>query len=473
VGPIATEFSYSNQTIGLILSSFFIGYLLLQLAGGYLSTKYGALYVIGIGMLFASLFTILTPFAASTVSGLVMLRILTGVGESVIYPSVHAFLGQWAPKNERSTLLTCIWSGAYVGITVTLSTSSVIISNHDTTTSPLLQGWPGVFYVFGIFGLAWSICWMLLATSKPEQHPFISTSEKAFIIAARGASGEAGLDVSPKSQSKQSMAHSTVIPWKKLLTHRAVIALSTAHAAHNWLYYVILTWLPEFMRQQLNYDIKKIGAIAAMPYLACFVVSIIGGLAADYAIKRGVSRTHVRKAAQTVGELIPAITIVVAGYLEDVDAIIAMLALSVGIGGFANSGFAANHLDIAPQYAGILLGFGNTIATIPGIVAPMVVGAIVSPPHDDIQHWRIAFWLSAAICVFGWAVFMLFAEGEPINFDSNEYPSTVEVVLDEGTASVIRPSSAPMPDDGENAALIHEAASQSPRQVVGKARYEP
>lgn len=53
------------------------------------------------------------------------------------------------------------------------------------------------------------------------------------------------------------------------------------------------------------------------------------------------------------------------------------ITVAVGLGAFAWSGFAVNHLDIAPQYASILMGFGNTIATIPGIVSPLLTGFLV------------------------------------------------------------------------------------------------
>ena len=54
------------------------------------------------------------------------------------------------------------------------------------------------------------------------------------------------------------------------------------------------------------------------------------------------------------------------------------ITIAVGLGAFAWSGFAVNHLDIAPQYASILMGIGNTIATIPGIVSPMLTGFLVN-----------------------------------------------------------------------------------------------
>ena len=69
---------------------------------------------------------------------------------------------------------------------------------------------------------------------------------------------------------------------------------------------------------------------------------------------------------------------VAAGYVMTKAAAIACLTFAVGIGGFAWSGFSVNHLDIAPQFASILMGVSNTFATLPGIVSPLLTGAIVT-----------------------------------------------------------------------------------------------
>ena len=55
---------------------------------------------------------------------------------------------------------------------------------------------------------------------------------------------------------------------------------------------------------------------------------------------------------------------------------IALLVLAVSIAGFQYSGFLVNHVDIAPQYAGILFGISNSIAAITGFISPVVVGVI-------------------------------------------------------------------------------------------------
>ena len=49
---------------------------------------------------------------------------------------------------------------------------------------------------------------------------------------------------------------------------------------------------------------------------------------------------------------------------------VSLFSLAVGIQGLNGSSYAVNHLDIAPRFAGILMGISNSVGTIPGIIAP-------------------------------------------------------------------------------------------------------
>ena len=114
--PMAEEFGWGPQMQGTVLSSFFVGYLLLQIVGGTLADRYGAKVVLGTGVLLWSLFTILTPLAASFGLGILILnRILMGMGEAVTFPSIYALLARWVPSSERARAMGAINSGIPLG----------------------------------------------------------------------------------------------------------------------------------------------------------------------------------------------------------------------------------------------------------------------------------------------------------------------------------------------------------------------
>ena len=62
--PMQEQFGWSESQVGLIFSSFYIGYMITMALGGYLADKFGGKRVLGYGVILWSLFTILTPVAA-------------------------------------------------------------------------------------------------------------------------------------------------------------------------------------------------------------------------------------------------------------------------------------------------------------------------------------------------------------------------------------------------------------------------
>lgn len=74
---------------------------------------------------------------------------------------------------------------------------------------------------------------------------------------------------------------------------------------------------------------------------------------------------------------------------------------------FCNS---VNHLDIAPQHASVLMGIGNTFATIPGIVSPMLTGYLVV--DQTSEEWQTVFFISAGVYLIGCVIYWFWASGE-------------------------------------------------------------
>jgi MFS family permease len=110
--PMAADLDWGMRTQGMVLSSFFVGYLLLQIVGGLLADRFGGKVVLGVGVLLWSLFTILTPPAASIGLGLLLAtRILMGMGEAVTFPSIYSLYSRWVPITERSRAVGLANSG--------------------------------------------------------------------------------------------------------------------------------------------------------------------------------------------------------------------------------------------------------------------------------------------------------------------------------------------------------------------------
>lgn len=123
---------------------------------------------------------------------------------------------------------------------------------------------------------------------------------------------------------------------------------------------------------------EKTGFISAIPYLTMGILLGVSGYLADWTqIKGYLTTTQVRRYFNCGAFLAQTVFMMLAAYLLEPFGSVLCITIAVGLGAFAWSGFAVNHLDIAPQHASILMGISNTFATIPGIVSPLLTGLIV------------------------------------------------------------------------------------------------
>lgn len=383
------EFDWSSQTKGLVLSSFFYGYLITQLPGGWLAAKIGGNRVFAIGIGATSLLTLFTPPLAHTSTALLIaVRVIEGLFEGVTYPCIHAVWSRWAPSEERARLATFAFSGSYAGTVVSMPVCSLLA--HYT-------GWPGIFYVFGIMGLVWTTVWWIVVKESPEKDPHITPAELKYIQDSRGTQAVEG----------GKIRH----PWRAMLTSGPVWAIVMAHFSENWGFYTLLTFLPTFMKDVFHFETSQTGWLSAVPYLAMAIVLQVAGHMADWFLRRGVmSRTNIRKLFNCGAFLSQTIFMVAAAYSSSVVGCVVFLTIAVGLGGFAWSGFSVNHLDIAPPHASVLMGLSNTIATLPGIISPPLAGSIVV--DKTAEQWRIVFFISSGIYLIGAIIYFIFCSAE-------------------------------------------------------------
>lgn len=383
------DFDWGTAKQGIILSSFFWGYIITQLPGGLLAGKFGGMKIYGFGILSTSFFTILTPVVThyGGFEWLLVLRILEGLGEGVTYPAQYSFWSKWAPKFERTKLITMSFCGSYAGTVVAMPLCGLLAEYY---------GWESIFYVYGCFGLLWTILWSMLAAETPENHRFISDLEMQHIRQMRGTD-----DVNLNLRD---------IPWRHIFTSLPVYAIVAAHFSENWGFYTMLTELPTFMKDILHFDVKSSGFLAALPYLVLTIVLILVGQLSDFLRKeKYLSTVAVRKLFNTIGYCFQLVFLLLTGFTDNATSAVVYLTLGVGLGGFAIASFNVNHLDISPRYACILMGISNTVCTIPGILSPTITGLITQ--GKTAEEWKIVFYISSAIYAFGAVIYATLASG--------------------------------------------------------------
>ncbi|BFG22004.1 hypothetical protein CerSpe_082780 [Prunus speciosa] len=382
--PMSQEFNWDSATVGLIQSSFFWGYLLTQILGGIWADKIGGKRVLGFGVIWWSVATILTPIAAKiSLPFLLIMRAFMGIGEGVAMPAMNNILSKWIPVSERSRALSLVYSGMYLGSVTGLAFSPILIQKFK---------WPSVFYSFGSLGSVWFALWLKKAYSSPKEDPELSTEEKELIMGG--------------NISKEPV---TVIPWKLILSKPPVWALIICHFCHNWGTFILLTWMPTYYNQVLKFNLTESGLLCVLPWLTMAVFANIGGWIADTLVSRGLSVTTVRKIMQSIGFLGPAFFLSQLSRVKTPAMAVLCMACSQGSDAFSQSGLYSNHQDIGPRYSGVLLGLSNTAGVLAGVFGTAATGYILQR-----GSWDDVFKVAVALYLVGTLIWNLFSTGEKI-----------------------------------------------------------
>ena len=371
VGAIAmqAQLGWKETQKGLVLSSFFIGYILMMLAGATLANRYGGKIVLGVAVAWWSLCTALTPPAAlASLPMLVMARIALGLGEAAVFPASFNMIGRWVPPLRRSRAVALLTGSIYLGTVCALPVTGWLVRAY---------GWPIPFYVFGAAGFVWVAAW------------FASIS---------GGSG-----LGPPASTAQAG-----IPWSRLLRSRAVWAIVVGHFCGNWSLYVLLAWLPSYFKSTFGVTLVNAGMLSAAPWLVAFVMANVAGYLADRMLGAGRSATFVRKLMQTVGLGVCAIFLLQLPGATSVTAALVLMCCATGSLAITLAGFAPNCFDIAPRHAEVVFGVSNTFATLPGIVGIFVTGWLV----DRTGSFAAPFVLAAGVALLGALVYLVVGTGE-------------------------------------------------------------
>jgi MFS family permease len=241
LASIGKEFSLNPSAMGVVLSTFFIGYAVMQLPGGWLADKFGSKRVILIAILLWSVFTAITGLAWSLAS-LIVIRFLFGLGEGAFPPASLKGVAEHFSKIERPKMTTALLSSNYIGSAI----APMVIA-------PLLLylGWRHMFFAIGIAGVLYVlIYWYMVQPAKGPEHQG-EGKEKA---------GQ-GPKVDMKLLLKMPLMWQLVITW---------FGLSLVNKGLD-------SWMPTYLLTIRHLDLKSIGILMPLPFIAAGISTAFGG----------------------------------------------------------------------------------------------------------------------------------------------------------------------------------------------------
>ncbi|CAG2170188.1 unnamed protein product [Oppiella nova] len=301
-------------------------------------------------------------------------------------------IAKWMPEWERSRGTTIIFTGSSIGMVVSIPVAGLLC---DGT---FMGGWPAVFIVFGLAGCVWVVLWTVFVYESPDTHPYISIEEYEFIVV---------------NQTPDECRKSRVIPWKSIFTSIPVYALVITHFCNNWTTFTLLALLPMYLRNILDISIPKVSLITSVTHLSHATIAWLAAYISDIFRKYDTSTNNIiRKTNNTIAFVGPALCLLAVIYTRcNITETVILLIIATGLHGCHFSGFKSTHIDMAPDFSGVLYGLTNAVANIGNMISPLVTALFLDQGHT-LSNWASIFYISILMYILGTGVYIVFASVE-------------------------------------------------------------
>jgi MFS family permease len=372
---LIAAFGISNIAFGYLSGAYNWTYALCQLPVGVLLDKFG---VRRVGRISTFLWS-MASFSASIAPGITSLfaaRLLLGVGEAPTFPANAKAVGLWFPPKARGFATSIFDAAAKFSSAIGVPLLGMIL---------LRIGWRYSFALTGVVSLLYfALFWKVY--SDPADDPSLTDTQKQAIASAAVQPSEDAAAI----DEPESLGF--------LLGKKKVIGLSIGFGSYNYIFYLLLTWLPSYLSLALHIDLFHSFLYTSMPWLvATFADLAVGGWLVDTLIRRGYDASRVRQIILITGTVFG---LGILGAAKAHTAQQAILWISVSIGGLSAAapvGWSIPSLIASRNNVGRVGGILNFSNQLSGIAAPIITGYLFSATHS----FAWAFGVAAAYLIIG------------------------------------------------------------------------
>mmetsp|Transcript_15063 Transcript_15063/g.15815 ORF Transcript_15063/g.15815 Transcript_15063/m.15815 type:complete len:244 (+) Transcript_15063:145-876(+) len=204
------------------------------------------------------------------------------------------------------------------------------------------------------------------------------------------------------------------VPWLKIFTNTASLALLINTFAQGWVSLMILSEMPAFLHQQLGCDISHSSYLSILPYIFNLVAVELFSIIFNTLMVKGIlSRWQVRQWANRIGLLGPSICVVIVGHVTDPGVGVTILCIALFLFGAVQSGTPCGFMDIAPNFSSEM----NTVAIVflscAGFLTPMLV-SYYQRLYSVSLAWQYVFYITFLICGVSIIIWRIFGRSEII-----------------------------------------------------------
>jgi len=360
-------FGISDITFGYLLAAYNWSYALCQLPIGVVLDRFGVKLV---GRISTFLWSMASFAAALTpsIGGFFAARLFLGVGEAPTFPANAKATGYWFPPKERSLATSIFDSAAKFASAIGVPLIGILL---------LHVGWRLSFAATGVISFLYFLLFYWIYRD-PADDPELSAEELSYI----------------RSEDTRPHVETGVIEQASLgylLRRRKVIGLALGFGSYNYVFYLLLTWLPSYLSRSLHIDLLHSFLYTGVPWLfATFTDLLVGGWLVDALVQRGWNANVVRRVVLIGGT---ALGLGILGAADAHTPAQALFWISLSIGGLSAAapvGWSIPSLVAPRGSVGTLGGIVNFANQISGIAAPIVTGYLVAARHSFVLAFGVA-----------------------------------------------------------------------------------
>jgi len=352
---IAREFDLSPTMQGLILSSFFWTYAVMQVPGGMLADKYKPRIVIAIATVFWGAFQAAAAVCTNS-TALLLTRLGLGAAEAPIYPAGGKLNSIWMTQNERGRGATLLDGGAPLGAAL----GAIIITWLITA----LGSWRLAFVIAGAGTVLAGLWAWYYVRNTPRDHRGVNELEARYIEEAQASEHRA----EPANLSGRSL---------DFFKYRSVWCMAIGWMCFNSVFYGLLTWMPNYLNKVHGFDIKQMGGASFVIFFCGFVGELIGGWIADKWKEAGGRPNVVMRTLFGIAAVVATVSIFSVAYVKDPVVVVVLLSSTLFFLRWCGLFWCIPSLLGTRNKVGFLGGVMNLGGNIGGISVPIIVGMIV------------------------------------------------------------------------------------------------
>ena len=352
---IASEFDLDPATQGLLLSSFFWTYVLMQLPGGLLVDRYRPRIVVAASTVGLGLFQTVAGVSPGWLT-LLLARCGLGAAGAPIYPAGGKLNAIWMSQHERARGAALLDGGAPLGAAV----SGLVIAGLMSATG----SWRLAFVVTGLATIACGCLAWWYIRNIPGEHSGVGAGEARHIARAHALEDAA-------------MPPLTGAALSSFFRHRSVWCMCLGWVSFNTVFYGLLTWMPTYLFQVHGFEIRTLGGATFAIFFIGFVGELVGGTLCDHWRASGGKANTVYRTMFAVAALVTTVSILAVAYVTDPLAVVALLSVTLFFLRWCGMYWAIPSLLTTRHRAGFLGACMNLAGNIAGIVVPILIGFIV------------------------------------------------------------------------------------------------